>query len=288
MEKEHKNYHLIQADNLRYPVLISVPHAGRHYPRQITDNLRIPADALLRLEDRYVDMLSRSAAETGFAVITAKAPRAWIDMNRAPDDIDAAMLADADSSQFPGMSSKARGGLGLIPRRLSGFGDIWHNKWLWQDIRTRIAEHHAPYHSAIAGILRAMQRQYGAAVLLDLHSMPSLPVTHDAAPAQVVLGDRFGAAASSQMSEAALAVAERHGFTAQLNHPYAGGYILQRHAAPMENVHALQLEIDRSLYLDLTGREPAHGVHAVSAMVREIALAVADEAGRLPELVAAE
>ncbi len=288
MEKEHRNYHLIQADNPKYPVLISVPHAGRHYPKEITDNLRIPAGALLRLEDRYVDMLSRSAAQAGFAVITAKAPRAWIDMNRAPDDIDAAMLADADSSQFPGMSSKGRGGLGLIPRRLSGVGDIWQNKWAWQDIRTRIAEHHAPYHSAIADILRAMQRQYGAAVLLDLHSMPSLAAAHNAPPAQVVIGDRFGAAASSQISEAALAVAQQHGFTAQLNYPYAGGYILQRHAAPMENVHALQLEIDRALYLDLTGREPAYGVHAVSAMVRETALALADEATRGVELMAAE
>ncbi len=288
MRKEEQSYHLVHANSVQYPVLISVPHAGRDYPQAITDNLRIPADALLRLEDRYVDTLSRIACDAGFTVITAKAPRAWIDMNRAPDDIDPDMLIDAGSGQFPQMSVKARGGLGLIPRRLSGFGDIWQDKWSWQDIRARIAAHHSPYHSKVANILHDMRQRHGIAILLDLHSMPSVPATDGMPAPQIVIGDRFGHSAISQMTEAAMSVAQGYGFLAQLNHPYAGGYILERHSAPTEGVHALQLEVDRALYLDSACREPTHGVHAVSAMVRDIALSLSSEAGRSPVMMAAE
>jgi len=281
--KEHLGYALENAGACEHPVLISVPHAARQYPRALINNLRVPADALLRLEDRYVDMLSRQAAAAGFTIITAKAPRALIDMNRAPDDIDADMLDDATASNFAGMSVKARGGLGLVPRRLSGYGDLWQNKWKRADFDTRIATYHAPYHEKISQILNDMRARHGGAILLDLHSMPSIASKYDEKPAQIVIGDRFGRSASGQMSETALAASRRQvgeaklSFKTCLNHPYAGGYILQVHGNPQHQTHALQLEIDRALYLDTACREPTHGVHAMSALVLNVAVALADE-----------
>ncbi len=276
--------YMVQNENLECPpVLICVPHAARHYPQALTRNLRLPAEVLLRLEDRYADLLARKAAGAGICVLTAKAPRAWIDMNRAPGDIDADMLSDADTGDFGQMSAKARGGLGLIPRRLSGHGDIWRAKWTRADVSQRVARYHTPYHHKISQLLGDMRARCGGAVLLDLHSMPSIPSRYDEKPVRIVVGDRFGRAASGRMSETVLALAERGSnespemFETRLNHPYAGGYALERHGRPENNVHAIQLEIDRALYLDEAGREPVNGVHAVGTMVREMALALADE-----------
>ena len=247
---EMHSYRMTNGGSTRYPVLIAVPHAARDYPAALTENLRVPADVLLRLEDRYADLLARRAASEGFAVIRSTRPRAWIDMNRAPDDIDPSMLSDIDPGKFSHMSVKAQGGLGLVPARLSGVGDLWRHKWTWADFADRIATCHTPYHARIAEWLDAAAMAYGGAALIDLHSMPSLPITDDGPSAQIVIGDRFSRSAASRLSDAALGLARGAGLHTRLNHPYAGGYTLDRHGRPQRNVHAIQIEIDRALYLD--------------------------------------
>lgn len=269
----------------RRPVLLAVPHAGRIYPPALSANRRCDPHGLMRLEDRYADLLVANAATAGFTTITQGLARAWIDLNRAPDDVDPRTVSGKTALLECSPSAKSRGGLGLIPHRLAGHGDLWRRSWTAAEIAERIEAVHRPWHNAIADTLADMGRRFGGAVLIDVHSMP--PLGEAEAPARVVIGDRFGRAASGRMSEAALGVAREHGLVAALNSPYPGGYTLDRHANPAANVHAVQVEIDRSCYLDAALREPGAGLVPVQRFIADLARVLDEE---LPSLgaIAAE
>jgi N-formylglutamate amidohydrolase len=233
-------------------------------------------------------MLTRRCVELGYPVIMAHRARAWIDLNRDEQDIDAEMVQGALRSDYPAPGVKQRGGLGLIPRRLSGEGELWKRQFTLSEVEHRILSFHRPYHEAVADVLEKMRRRFGVAILLDLHSMPpirggtSLPVP------QFVIGDRFGKSAASQYAELLMARLRAQGFNAALNYPYAGAYILRRHARPRANIHAIQLEVDRSLYLDSDLRYPSVGFDRINAMISNLVSALVDEALGSATLIAAE
>lgn len=265
------------------PVLIAVPHAGRAYPRSLLERMRNPGFAALRLEDRYADVLAeRVARATGAALLVAHAPRAMIDLNRAADDIDWDMFGrhhDGGPGCYqPGR--RARAGLGLIPRRLPGLGELWKRRHEEGELAARLAGIHAPYHECLAATLAELRARWGAALLLDLHSMPPLPARSGERPPEFVLGDRFGAACHGELIASAFGYFGEACRSAAHNRPYAGGYVLERHAAPDRGVHAVQLEIDRASYLDSRLAEPGEGFSAMTALliglVRRLAGAVAE------------
>ena len=265
------------------PVLIAVPHAGRSYPPALCAAMRDPQRAALRLEDRLADALGEAvAAQTGAALIVARAPRAMLDLNRAADDIDWEMIAGRPALRHapPPPGRRARSGLGLIPRRVPGLGEVWRGRLAHAELEARIAGIHAPYHARVAAELARLRTRWGAALLLDLHSMPPLGDRFGAnAGAEYVLGDRFGATSDGGLVAAAFACLAEAGARAAHNRPYAGGYALERHAAPRWGLHALQLEVDRRSYLDDDLREPGPGFAAtatlVAALVRRLAAEVA-------------
>jgi N-formylglutamate amidohydrolase len=275
-------------ETLSIPVLLSVPHAGRDYPDAIFDALRLPRAALLRLEDRYADLLARKTLALGFPAVIAHRARTWIDLNRDENDLDVEMVRGADRARYPTPGAKQRGGLGLIPRRLSGDGDLWTRPFNLEDVEHRVASFHRPYHTAVAQILEQMRDKFGVAILLDLHSMPPLKQSTAAPPARFVIGDRFGKSAASQFADLLLRQIRRQGHPVALNHPYAGEYILRRHANPAANIHALQLEVDRSLYLESTLREPGSGLDRTTSLVADLVSGLADEALGTATLIAAE
>ncbi|WP_241461631.1 N-formylglutamate amidohydrolase [Aurantiacibacter luteus] len=277
------------------PVLIAVPHAGRQYTDGLLARLRHPGEASLRLEDRYIDLVAEGVSRaTGAPLLVAHAPRAMIDLNRAPDDIDWDMVATGDSPTGVARGAagrRARSGLGLVPRRLPGLGELWSGQLAESELTARIAGVHRPYHQALARTLEALRDRWGAALLVDLHSMPPLGPKRGADPAaDFVIGDRFGAACDSRLARVALDYLEREGMLAVHNRPYAGGYVLDRHGSPARRIDALQLEVCRSLYLDRHLREPGAGlaetVRIVSALVRRLADEVAG--GAAPSKLAAE
>lgn len=270
------------------PVLLSVPHAGRDYPTEIFEALRLPPAALVRLEDRYADLLTRRCVQLGHPVIMAHRARAWIDLNRDEQDIDVEMVQGALRADYPAPGVKQRGGLGLIPRRLSGDGDLWKHQFTLDDVRHRISSFHQPYHLAITDVLERMRQRFGVAILLDLHSMPPIRNAGVGPAPQFVIGDRFGKSAASQYAELLLARLQAQGFSAALNHPYAGEYILRRHARPRLNIHAIQLEVDRSLYLDPDLRQPGAGLERLNALISALVAALTDEALGSATLIAAE
>jgi len=261
------------------PVLLAAPHGGRVYSDGLRQRMREPAFSMLRLEDRLVDILAAEIArETGAPVILAQAPRAMIDLNRAGDDMDWSMVADSDAgkSNNSRANRRARSGLGLIPRRLTGLGEIWNERHTRAEVAERIECIHEPYHRALSEALSAIRRRWGAALLVDLHSMPPLRKRHpDDRPAEFVVGDRFGASSDGMLSAAALGYLGRHERRAAHNRPYAGGYVLDRHGKPAVGIHAIQLEVCRSLYLDSRLEEPSRRfpqlVRLLAGLVRELA-----------------
>ncbi|WP_271299533.1 N-formylglutamate amidohydrolase [Sphingomonas sp. CV7422] len=254
------------------PVVLSVPHAGRDYPAALLGALRLPATALVALEDRFVDAVA-DGAQTRETMLVQRRARAWIDLNRGESERDPRVDEGARPQALPTASAKVRSGLGLVPRRGGAAGDLWRRRFSAVEVAARIAQDHRPYHDALAAALAAVQRRFGVAVLLDIHSMPPLG-DH----ARVVLGDRFGQAAAPRFIARLEAEAARSGLRSALNTPYAGGHILERHAAPARGIHAIQIEFDRTLYLDAALDQPGVGLPMVVALLRRMIAAVADEA----------
>lgn len=254
----------------RSPVLLAVPHAGRRYPEDVVVRARVPMDRLRALEDRHADLLVAQAVSEGATAIVAHVGRAVIDLNRDPREIDPAMIDGGLDPDGLLVSAKVRAGLGLFPRRLPSCGELWRTRMTAKDAATRIAEIHEPYHRAIAERLDLTRSIFGVAVLIDCHSMPPLPVRQPGGPVRIVIGDRFGAGASGAVVDLVLAAIDGVGLHAARNHPYAGGYTLDRHGRPRRQVHAVQIEYDRSLYLDAALDAPTDKVKDCGRLLASI------------------
>lgn len=267
-------------DPASIPVVLAAPHGGRRYPGTVLGSLRVPETVLLRLEDRLVDRLAEAVArETGAPFLVAEAPRAMIDLNRAVEDLDWDMLANAPRPAphrphgTPSHAAhRARSGLGLVPRRLPGLGELWKGRLDYADLGQRIGLIHQPYHATLAGLVEHVQQQWGAVLLIDLHSMPPLP---GSAAAQIVIGDRFGTSCDGELVGALFAFLAAQRRPVAHNRPYAGGFVLDRHSRRNAGIHAVQIEIDRTAYLDPAMAEPGPGFDAMVAllvgMVRQVA-----------------
>lgn len=277
------------------PLLICVPHAGRAYDAELLAMLRAPVEDILRLEDRHADVLGRRVAQAlGCSLMTAHAPRAVIDLNRDPADFDSGMIADMPRGVAHRPGPKSRAGLGLVPRMLPHTGELWRARLPWRTLEARLAHIHGPWHAAIAGELARLQAHFGAAMLIDLHSMPSLEPRGHQTPARIVIGDRFGRSADAglvhHLHDALSRGLDGLGWAVTRNAPYAGGYTLDRHAGADSGRHAIQIEIDRALYLDAAWRELSDGAdgliaHLVRAL-RGLGGLLIEEGGRMAALAA--
>ena len=277
---------------LPVPILIAVPHAGRSYPAAVTAAMREPGWGAARLEDRHADTLGAAVAEaTGAALLVAHAPRAMLDLNRAPDDIDWGMVTGAAARRAPHSAAnrRARSGLGLIPRRLPGLGEIWRNRLDAAELEARITNIHRPYHRAVAETLERLRDRWGAALLIDLHSMPPLQGSAGGGKVRVsagagegaefVIGDRFGSSCAPVLSAHALRTLASAGRRVAHNRPYSGGFALDQHGATRRGIHALQVEVCRAAYLDTRLDAPGPRLPAVAraltALVRSLAHEIA-------------
>ena len=271
------------------PVIIAVSHAGRDYGADLLAAARVGPDVLRRLEDRYVDLLAHPLIDLGYTVLVARAPRAMIDLNRDEREIDPAMIAGMPRDTPLQSSAKLRGGLGLLPRRLPGAAELWQRPIAWAEAVRRIETIHRPYHAALEEQMRRAWLAHGHAVLIDLHSMPPLPPVGAGAPAPgVVLGDRFGRAASARLMSLADDVLSGHGVRVAQNHPYAGDHSVERHGRPARDRHAMQVEVDRSLYLDEALERPGPGLARTQAAIVSLVNAIASESPRAAYPMAAE
>lgn len=271
-----------------FPVVVAVPHAGRHYSSSLIADAAVPLSRLRLLEDRRADLLVAGLIEQGATIFVATHARALIDLNRDPLEIDPGMI-DGLVPEGLLQSSRTRNGLGLIPRHVGHSAPLWRRKFPYEEIRRRITAVHRPYHDAIAASLAAARARFGVAILLDCHSMPPIRPAERAmrAPA-IVIGDRFGRSADGALGDLVESLARQAGFPVARNSPYAGGYSLDLHGAPRKHVHALQIEIDRSRYLDPALEEAGPGLPAARALVMRIFEALCEDPQALQRPVAAE
>src|SRR4051812_8289981 len=268
------------------PIVLSVPHAGRRYGDALLNASRLPRPKLEALEDRLVDRLVWRAVADGAAAIVAEAPRAEIDLNRDETELDPALVVPRPHPSSVTESARTRGGLGLVPARIAGAGAIWRQRIPAEEIERRVEDIYRPYHAALEAALLAARDRFGVAVLLDCHSMP--PRAAPAREPPVVLGDRYGTSLAPALMDAAEASVRRAGLAVARNAPYAGGEITRRYGRPAEGLHALQIELDRSLYLALDLRTPGPGFDRIAALLADMARALASAALEPPQAIAAE
>lgn len=266
--------------------VFSSPHSGRDYA--LMGETRLSPQALRSSEDAFVDELFAAAPSAGAPLIAARAPRAFVDLNRAPDDLDPALILGA-VRRF--LNPRIAAGLGVIPRVVSEGRPILEGKLSLAEAQRRIAAYYQPYHARLRTLLDGNRRRFGLAILFDCHSMP-----HDALSAapriggrlpDLVLGDRFGASCAAWLLEAATEIFRARGFTVARNAPFAGGYITQTYGRPALGLHALQIEVDRRLYMDESRVAPGPDFAEVRARLGAAAVDLA-RLGRRSAPIAAE
>jgi len=255
------------------PVLFAVPHAGRCYAPALLARARVAPEVLMRLEDRHADRLADGLIDKGHCVLVARQPRALIDLNRDETDVDVRAIADAPWSFRGQPSAKVRGGLGLIPERLAHTGNLWREALPFAELRRRIEQVHRPYHHALGEALETARQRHGVALLIDIHSMPPLrqmPGMQAPAP-RIVIGDRFGRSATDRLTDLCADIVRRHALPVAINAPYPGNHILARHGRPGQGIHAIQIEVDRSLYLAPDLMTPGPGLSQMQRLLSDLA-----------------
>jgi N-formylglutamate amidohydrolase len=245
------------------PVVLSVAHSGRDYPPWLVADANGGQATLQTLEDPLVDRLAWRALAAGLGAVIARTPRAAIDCNRAPADLDPAMVEPRGVGQT---SERARTGLGLIPARTTSHGWLWRRRLRQEEAERRIEEAHAPFHDAIAKLMADQACGAGEVLLLDCHSMPPRR-----GQAELIVGDRYGRSAASSLTQETVRIARALGWSVAVNRPYAGGYTVERHGQPSAGSHALQLEIDRRCYLAADLRSPGPSFDRAARLIEQLA-----------------
>ena len=270
-------FRLHEPTDLTSNAVFNSPHSGAVYPDGLLSRSRLDRLALRASEDAYVDELFSGAPVHGAPLLAATFPRAWIDLNRAPSELDPALI---DGAEAAGINQRIAAGLGVVPRIVSEGVAIYDGKMPLEEAEARIRTVHTPYHARLEALMLRARQRFGSAILFDCHSMPSEALR--AAPRvggrtpEVVLGDRFGAAAGRDLILETQRVFEAFGFVVARNAPFAGGYITQRYGRPSRGLHAIQIEIDRGLYLDPRTMERTEAFGELARRLGEVMAALID------------
>ena len=269
---------VIHPDRQTLPVVVSSPHSGRHYDPSFLAMTRLDSQAIRSSEDAFVDRLIAGVPALGAPTIAALFPRAWIDVNREPGELDCTMFEGQMSITPAHNSPRVRAGLGIVPRVVAGGAEIYPSRLPVAEAQRRIARCYDPYHRALERLIKETRQLFGAVCLIDCHSMPSARQATD-----VVLGDRFGTSCAPAISQAAAQALQARGACVRRNNPYPGGHITRRYGRPCLGMHAIQIEVDRRLYLDERAIQPTSGMAATALLVRSAVVAIADVVHTLAE-----
>lgn len=256
----------------RLPFVFNSPHSGRQYSKSFLASSRLDEKSIRRSEDAYVDDLFAHVVPLGAPLLRAHFPRAYLDVNREPYELDPKMFDGRLPSYANSRSIRVAGGLGTVARIVSENHEIYKHKLPVEEALNRVEEIYKPYHSTLRRLLAQTHVTFGYAVLIDCHSMPSSVKcqTTDTRP-DFILGDRYGTSCSSDLSEYACSILKNMGYSVNRNKPYAGGFITEHYGRPASGLHALQIEINRGLYLDETTQEPSAGFADLFHSLREFA-----------------
>jgi len=258
-------FEILEPVEWRGPVVFNSPHSGSIYPREFLAVSRLDVATLRRSEDSFVDELIIGMLKRGHPVMRAHFPRCYVDVNREPYELDPRMFDGRLPSFANTRSMRVAGGLGTIARVVGDAQEIYSQRIPIDDAIRRIESLYKPYHRALRRLFTRIHRDFGAAVLVDCHSMPSTAGTKDERPrADVVLGDRYGTSCAPVLTDLIEAALRGRGYTVIRNKPYAGGFITEHYGEPALGRHALQIEINRAIYMDerTLEKKPAFGALA--------------------------
>ena len=265
-------YALIEPLRRTAPLIFSSPHSGRRYPAELLALARTGLLSLRRSEDAFVDELFAGAAAHGGALLSATVARAYIDLNRDPGELDPDMFEEHVPRAPANSTPRVQAGLGAIPRITGDGQTIYRRKLSLADAERRIAAVHTPYHAKLQDLVAQTKTEFGCAVLVDCHSMPSC--ARGAHAPDIVLGDRFGASCHPSVTALAEATLRRLGYRVARNAPFAGGHTTQTYGRPSNRIHALQVEINRALYVDERTLERTSGFARVRSDMARLAEAL--------------
>lgn len=269
-------FSVILPQKLASAVVFASPHSGTDYSDSFLEQTILGRRAVRSSEDAFVDRLFASAPEFGAPLLTAVKPRAYLDLNRSPDELDPALI---EGVQKRGQNPRVASGLGVIPRVVANGRAIYRGKLPLAEAERRIHCYWHPYHKALKGLLDQAHKTFGQAILVDCHSMPheaiDSMVPRSGSKPEVVLGDRFGAAADSLIVDRIEAAFAAAGLAVARNTPFAGAYIAQTYGQPSRRQHAIQIEIDRALYMDEASIRPNGNFEALQKLLREVSAEIA-------------
>lgn len=253
-------FEIIEPTVQRIPFVFNSPHSGRHYPQHFIEASRLDPHQLRRSEDHYVDELFAAATAFGAPMLKATFPRAFVDVNREPYELDPRMF-EGNLPPFANISSpRVAGGLGTIPRIVAENMEIYRHRLTVEEALLRIELIYKPYHAALRRLIARTHARFGFCILVDCHSMPgNIRIPGTSERPDVIIGDRYGSSASQTLSQAALDILDDLGFRAVRNKPYAGGFITEHYGRPARGLHALQVEVSRALYVDEASLEKTRG-----------------------------
>lgn len=269
-------------------VVFASPHSGRHYSAEFLQQTVLDELQIRSSEDAFMDRLIGSASAHGAPMLAAKMPRAFLDLNRACDELDPGVV---EGVRRPGHNPRIASGLGVIPRVVANGRAIYSGKLPHAEAKGRIDAYWHPYHDCLWDLMHATSREFGKAVLVDFHSMPHEAVQAASAPGmprpEVVLGDRFGASAAGDIVERIETIFLEAGLRVSRNAPFAGAFITQSYGRPSKGHHAVQIEIDRALYMNEQHIRPNGNFDNFRKLMERVVGEIA-ESGRLAVPLAAE
>jgi len=262
------------------PFVFASPHSGRVYPKAFLQATRLDGTAIRRSEDSFVDEIFAAAPAHGAPLLKAHFPRAFVDPNREPYELDPGMFDQKLPANANTRSPRVLAGLGTIARVVRDGAEIYRHRLPLQEALVRIDTCYKPYHATLRSLVDATRARFGHAVLIDCHSMPSVggPLDQDigAARPDIILGDRYGTACARRLTDTVERVLAMQGFAVVRNNPYAGGYTTEHYGRPVTGVHALQIEINRALYMDEDRIERTAGLRPVTAAFTTLIRALAE------------
>jgi N-formylglutamate deformylase len=244
-------FEVLEPQDWRGPALFNSPHSGSTYPREFLGLSRLDIGTLRRSEDSFVDELMAGVVGHGYPLMRAHFPRCYVDVNREPYELDPRMFEGRLPSFANTRSMRVAGGLGTVARVVGDAQEIYDRRIPIDQAIARIEALYKPYHRALRKLFTKLHRDFGAAMLIDCHSMPSTAGHKDERPRpEFVLGDRYGTSCVGIVAETVEQTLRGMGYTVSRNKPYAGGFITEHYGNPAAGLHAIQLEINRGLYMD--------------------------------------
>jgi N-formylglutamate amidohydrolase len=269
-------FEIVEPAAWRAPIIFNSPHSGSAYPNDFLHASRIDLPTLRRSEDSFMDELIADLSASGFATVRVHFPRSYVDVNREPYELDPRMFAGRLPSFANTRSMRVAGGLGTIPRVVGDGQEIYRERLLVDDALSRIETLYKPYHRALRRLISRVHQAFGTVVVVDCHSMPSIGVSRDEPRRpDVVIGDRYGTSCAPLLPDTIEETMSRLGYSVGRNKPYAGGFITEHYGNPASGLHAVQLELNRAIYMDERRREKGPRFAQVAADFKLLAEALA-------------